>query len=152
LQLKDIHDFKSKHSALSIAKRNKIPLRWITESKESVLDDSLIISFALLMLNMIFPNSFLHYIAALILFLSLIHYKLVWPFCLIWKTLLQAIGKALSFSSLTIIYLLVVTPVGLIHKIKGKDQLKLNQFTKGNDSAFILIQHTFDASDMENTF
>jgi hypothetical protein len=75
-----------------------------------------------------------------------------YPFAAIWfwfSKILSAIGSRVL---LTIIFFIVVTPVGLIRRILKKDSLKIDQFKKSKKSAMIDRDHLYTAEDFTNAF
>jgi hypothetical protein len=53
---------------------------------------------------------------------------------------------------LSIVYLLVVTPVGLIRRAAGKDSLRLRSFRADNESVMVERNHRFAAGDLEKPY
>ena len=75
-----------------------------------------------------------------------------YPFTVIWFGLAKILSSISSRVILTIIYFLVVTPVGLIRKLRGADGMKIKEFKKGKDSVMISRDHTYSSGDFEQTF
>jgi FtsH-binding integral membrane protein len=96
-----------------------------------VLQSTLIvkISIGLLLLVMVLPAAF-------------------YPISLIWLNLSRVLGKMSSFVLLTLIFLLIVTPVGLIRRLIAKDILRLTQFKQSTSSVFEERNHRFAKDDI----
>jgi FtsH-binding integral membrane protein len=96
-----------------------------------VLQSTLIvkISIGLLLLVMVLPAAF-------------------YPISLIWLNLSRVLGKMSSFVLLTLIFLLIVTPVGLIRRLIAKDKLRLTQFKQSTSSVFEERNHRFAKDDI----
>jgi hypothetical protein len=75
-----------------------------------------------------------------------------YPFAVFWFGLSHALGSISSKILLTVVFFIIVVPVGLIRKLFGKDTLKIKQFKKSNLSVLEERNHLFTSSDIENTF
>jgi hypothetical protein len=69
-----------------------------------------------------------------------------------WFGLSHAIGFVMSRVLLSIVYLLVVTPVGLVRRMAGKDSLRLRGFRADNESVMVERNHRFAAADLEKPY
>ena len=75
-----------------------------------------------------------------------------YPFATVWfwlSKILSAIGSRII---LTIVFFIVVTPVGLIRKLLKRDSLKINQFKKSTKSVMTDRDHIYTAGDFTDTF
>ncbi len=98
----------------------------------SLLTDDLLfiyIAVGLLVINMVVPNI----------------YKALAVF---WFGLSQIIGTVVSKVLLTIIFFLLVTPVGIIRNILGLDSLDLKKWKDSKDSVFKTRNKTFKIEDI----
>ena len=64
----------------------------------------------------------------------------------------RLIGLVVSKILLSVIFFFVVTPMGLIRRMLGKDSLQLNEWKKGDGSVMKERNHTFQAQDLEKPF
>ena len=71
-----------------------------------------------------------------------------YPFSVIWLNLSDILGRIMSRILLTVIFCLMVVPVGLARKIAGKDSLMLQSFKKSNKSVFKVRDHKFSKEDL----
>ncbi len=53
---------------------------------------------------------------------------------------------------LSILFFGLVTPIGLIRRLLGKDSLKLNAFKASQESAMLVKNHLFVGSDIEKPY
>jgi hypothetical protein len=90
-------------------------------------------AMALHVLNMIVPNVY-RFIA------------------IFWLGLSHLIGTVVSKILLSVVFFLVVTPIGLLRKLSGKDSLKLRAFKASEESVMVRRNHTFVASDLEKPY
>lgn len=65
-------------------------------------------------------------------------------------------GTVLGFINiriiLSILFFIIVTPVGLIRKLAGKDSLRIRQFKKGGGSVMVSRDHVYTKEDLLHTF
>jgi len=71
---------------------------------------------------------------------------------ILWLGLSHFIGTFVSKILLSVIFFLIVTPVGLIRRLLGYDSLKLSQFKAGTDSVMVLRNHTFKKEDINKPY
>lgn len=74
------------------------------------------------------------------------------PFAKVWFALSFLLGTIVSRIILTVLFLVMVLPVGLIRRAMGKDAMKIKSWKKGDDSVFHLRDHDFSAQDLENPY
>jgi hypothetical protein len=74
------------------------------------------------------------------------------PFAVLWFGLSGLLGDILSRIILSIVYIIIVIPVGLIRKLAGKDTLKLRYFKLSDDSVMINRDHLYSSTDLEKPF
>jgi hypothetical protein len=67
-----------------------------------------------------------------------------------WNRLSRVLGVVSNTVLLSLVYILVVTPVGLIRRWGGKDRVR--RFDPGATSNFTDRDHAFAAKDLENTW
>ena len=67
-----------------------------------------------------------------------------------WSKLSLVMGRVSNFVLLTLVYFLVVMPVGLLRRLRKKNSL--NYFDKEKTSNFTSRDHTFESKDLENTW
>ncbi len=91
------------------------------------------IAIAFLLLNMIWPNAY-RYPAK------------------IWLGFSHLLGTIMSKILLSVIYFVLVIPVGLIRKICGSDSMMLKQWKKSTGSVFESRNHTYSKKDIEHPY
>jgi len=74
------------------------------------------------------------------------------PVAVIWLGLSRVIGKIVSKVILSIVFAVVVTPVGLWRRIFVKDSLKLKDFKAGYESVMHVRNHTFIGENIERPY
>ncbi len=93
----------------------------------------IVISILLLLINMIWPNI----------------YK---PAAKLWLGLSNLLGTVMSKILLSILYFVIVTPVGLLRRLLGKDSLQIKKWKKGRASVFRERSQKFKLEDIKNPF
>lgn len=70
----------------------------------------------------------------------------------IWLCFSHLLGSLMSKIILSIIFMIVVTPVGILRRLIGKDTLRLKEWKKGNGSVFKIRDHKFTSDDIINPY
>jgi len=91
-------------------------------------------------------------LAAGILLITLILPVIFKPIAFLWFGLAKTLSFITSNILLTLVFFLLVTPVGLIRRMLGKDSLKLKSFKKSSNSVLVERNHTFNSADLKNPF
>ena len=71
------------------------------------------------------------------------------PIAVVWLGLSHLLGTVASKILLSIAFFAVVTPIGILRRLAGKDSLKLRAFKASDESVMLERSHTFAASDIE---
>jgi len=74
------------------------------------------------------------------------------PVAVVWLGLSNAMGWVVSRALLSVIFLVVVTPVGLVRRWLGKDALRLREYREGRDSVMQTRNHTYTAEDIRKPY
>jgi saxitoxin biosynthesis operon SxtJ-like protein len=74
------------------------------------------------------------------------------PLAVVWLGASHAIGMVMSTVLLSIVFALVVTPVGLFRRLTGKDTLRLRAFKASDASVMMSRNHLFEAHDLERPY
>ena len=89
--------------------------------------------------------------------LGLLLLDMIWPgfFKLaakLWFGLSHVLGSVMSKVMLSLIFYLVLTPMGLLRALCGKDPMRRRQFKHDDASVFRVRDHLFVAADIEQPF
>ncbi len=87
----------------------------------------------LLLINMIAPNIFK-------------------PAARIWLGFSHLLGSVMSRIILSVVFLALVFPVGLVRRIIGKDTMQLKKWKKDRTSVFKIREHEFIADDIKHPY
>ena len=74
------------------------------------------------------------------------------PVAVVWLGLAHAMGAVVSRVLLSIVFALVVTPIGLLRRALGKDSLRLRAFKAGDQSVMVVRNHAFTAADLDKPY
>jgi hypothetical protein len=74
------------------------------------------------------------------------------PVAVLWFRLSDLMGAVMSKVLLSIVFFAVVTPIGILRRLFGKDTLQLRAFKAGKDSVMLERNHTFTARDLESPY
>jgi hypothetical protein len=74
------------------------------------------------------------------------------PVAVLWLGLSDLLGAVVSRILMSILFFAVVTPIGILRRLAGKDSLKLRAFKAGKDSVMLDRNHTFIGRDLERPF
>ena len=116
------------------------------KAKETVL----VITVGCIVLYLVFKSRVFLYCALVIGLAGVLSLYLSEKIDWVWGKLSFIMGEISNRVLLTIIFLLVVTPVGLIRRLRKKNSL--TYFDKGATSNFSSRNHTFNKKDLENTW
>lgn len=88
----------------------------------------------------------------IVLLITLLFPKLFTPFTWLWFRLGEILNVVVTKILLLLIFCIVITPVGLLRRILGKDALCLRKFKKDTGSVFVVRNKLYEASDLEKQY
>jgi hypothetical protein len=74
------------------------------------------------------------------------------PIAVVWLGLSELLGTIASKVVLAFVFFTVVTPVGILRRMLGKDSLNLRAFKASEDSVMLARNHTFTGADVERPY
>lgn len=74
------------------------------------------------------------------------------PFAWLWFGFSTLLGTVMSKILLSIVFITIVTPIGMFRRLLGKDSLQLKNFKKSEDSVFISRNHKYTENDIAKPF
>ena len=74
------------------------------------------------------------------------------PVAVVWLGLSHLIGALVSRVLLSMVYVFLVTPVGLLRRVAGKDSLRLRAFKASGESVMVPRNHRCAGSDLEKPY
>jgi hypothetical protein len=122
-----------------------------TLSSKQALDSGLALILIFLLLSLFLDQLYVKP-AIIVLLICMIYPDLLKPFAYCWFKLSEILGHVASKVLLSIVFFVIVLPVGLIRRLFGSDALKLNAWQSGNQSVFIVRNHLFSSGDIKYPF
>lgn len=74
------------------------------------------------------------------------------PFAKFWFGFSHALGTVMSKVLLSLLFYLMVTPVGIVRRVMGKDAMQLKKWKQGQASVFQNRDHQFTAKDLDHPY
>ena len=95
---------------------------------------------------------FLTMLAIVLLLVAMTYPPVFKPFARVWFAMSTGLGTVLSKVILTVLFFVMVLPIGALRRAMGKDAMKVKTWQSGQDSVFRSRDHRFTASDMEHPY
>jgi hypothetical protein len=70
----------------------------------------------------------------------------------LWLGLSHILGTIVSRILLTVVFFVMVLPVGLLRRVMGKDSLQLRKFSVGRESVMKVRDHVYVPSDIDKPY
>jgi hypothetical protein len=121
-------------------------------TKDQEKDTGMAVVLLLLLGCLFFGKIIFTKLAVAALLLNMIWPKLFRPAAYIWYGFSHLLGTVVSKLLLSLVFFIIVTPIGLIRKIMGKDSLRLKQFKKETASVFVKRDIVFNNKDIIKPF
>lgn len=96
-------------------------------------DGFLVVAIALHVVNMIVPRIYA-------------------PIAVVWLGFSHLLGTVMSKILLSILFFGIVTPIGILRRLFGKDSLKLGAFRASEESVMLVRNHLFVGRDIEKPY
>ena len=90
--------------------------------------------------------------AILLLLITMIVPQVMSPVAKLWFGFSHMLGTFMSTLILSLLFFIIVTPVGLVRRLAGHDSMKLREWKKDKASVFKIRGHTFTASDIKHPY
>ena len=125
---------------------------WLSATRDQARDTGM--ALVLVSLIVFFATREIRYvtIATGLLLLDMISPSLFKPAAKVWFGLSHVLGTVMSKVLLTLVFFLVLCPMGLLRALLGKDPMRVRQFKQGTDSVFRVRDHVFTAADIEQPY
>lgn len=121
-------------------------------SKKDASDTGMAMTLICLLLGVYTKNNTFYIAAIPALVITMAFPMFYYPFAMVWLSLTNLLGAVVSRILLSIVYILILLPVGLIRRATGKDSLNLKGFKKATSSVMVVRDHEFTANDIKNPF
>jgi hypothetical protein len=121
-------------------------------SKDQARDTGMAVVLVLLLVGAFMQNLDYTKVAIVALILTMTIPGVYKYLAIIWFGFSRLLGIFVSRIILTLVFFLVVTPVGLLRKLLGYDTLKLKEFKKNRQSVMQIRDITFNANDINKPY
>jgi len=121
-------------------------------SKDQAKDTGMAVVLILLLIGVFLQNYLYVKIGILCLIIAMaipLFYKYL---AVVWLGLSHLLGTLVSKILLSVVFFLIVSPIGLIRRLLGYDTLKLKEFKAGKKSVMLLRNHTFTKKDINKPY
>lgn len=92
------------------------------------------------------------YVAMALQVLNMIKPALFRPIAVVWLALSDLLGAVMSKLLMAIVFFVVVTPMGIIRRLAGKDSMRLRAFKASKDSVMVERNHKFVGADLNSPY
>lgn len=75
-----------------------------------------------------------------------------WPLAIVWLGFSRLLAAIVPKILLAVVFYWVVTPIGILRRLSGRDALKLAAFKKGDGSVMVERNHKYSALDLEKPY
>lgn len=94
-------------------------------------------------------KQFFYGLAIMLLLINMIWPNIFKPVAKIWLGFSHVLGSVMSRIILSIIFLVLVLPLGFVRRLIGKDSLQLKKWKKDHVSVFKTREHEFTSEDIK---
>ena len=122
----------------------------ITENQKKDTGLALILLF--LIIGLLTNNLLFFKMTIPIILITMLIPSVLYPIAIVWFTLSNFLGFFISKIILSVIFIILIIPFGLIRRLFGKDNLRLGQFKVSKKSVLINKNHTFTRKDIIKPF
>jgi hypothetical protein len=123
-----------------------------TISKKQASDTGMAVILILLIVGFWTKNMLYFKLAVPVTVLNMTVPMLYYPLAIVWLGFSNLLGSIVSKILLTVVFFIVVFPMGVFRKLLGKDPLQLNGFRKAKNSVMKDREHTFSSKDIERPY
>lgn len=120
--------------------------------RQKAVDTGMAITLICIIAGLVGSKSQWFAAAAAVLVVNMTVPKLFGPAAKLWFGLSSFLGGIMSRVILTLVFYLVLTPVGLLRRAMGSDRLHLAAFKKDTSSVFVAREGQVSAADLKYPF
>lgn len=128
------------------------PSFWLASTRDQAKDTGMALVLVCLIIFLVTQQKRYVTIGALLLLVDMVCPSLYKPAARLWYGLSGILGAVMSRVLLTLTFFLVLTPVGVLRRLCGKDTLRLRCFKRDDSSVFRVRDHTFTRADIEQPY
>ncbi len=121
-------------------------------TKDQSRDSGMAMVLLLLLFYLKTRRDGLLYAAAVLHVVNMIVPRIFTPIAVLWLGLSHVLGTVMSKVLLSVLYFGLVTPIGALRRLLGKDSLQLRAFKASEESAMTVRNHLFVGHDIEKPY
>ncbi|RMG21417.1 MAG: hypothetical protein D6730_18300 [Bacteroidetes bacterium] len=121
-------------------------------SRDQARDTGMAMVLILLLVGLFTAQPLYYKLAIPVLLINMIYPMFFYPIAILWFGLSHLMGSVMSKVLLTILFAVLVVPLGLLRRLMGKDAMQLKRFGGQDATAMKVRNYTFVASDLEKPF
>lgn len=121
-------------------------------SVENCKDAGLALVLISLICYQVWKMEILILLAIIFLVVAMTYPPIFKPFARFWFALSTALGTVVSKVILSVLFFVIVMPIGLARRVLGKDSMQIKGWKKGKESVFRARDHRFTAKDLEHPY
>lgn len=123
--------------------------RLLAATPEQARDTGLALTLVCLIIVYVWQAHRLVPLAMALLVVTMVWPKAFRPLAGLWFGLAHLLGTVMSNVILTVLFFGLVTPIGLIRRLLGKDSLQLKKWKKDQDSVFAVRAEAVQKQDLQ---
>ena len=121
-------------------------------TKDQSRDTGMAMVLLLLLIYLKTRREGLLYAAAIVHVVNMIVPRVYAPVAVVWLGFSHVLGTVMSKILLSILFFGLVTPIGVLRRLFGKDSLQLRAFKGSEESAMAVRNHLFVGHDIEKPY
>lgn len=121
-------------------------------TKDQCKDAGMAFTLVCILLGFVYKHDYLLIAAICLLVISMTAPMIYKALARVWFGLAEVIGTITSRIILSLVFFVVVTPVGVLRRLMHKDSLRLYEFKKSRESVMVERNQTFGPRDIEKPF
>ena len=125
---------------------------WLSSTKEQAKDTGMAMVLICLLLG--YWGKFPKYlpVSLVLLILTMAWPNAFRPLAVLWFGLSHLLSSVVSRVVLTVLFFVLVTPIGVIRRWMGADALQLKKWKQGQDSVFVVREGPVQGKDLANPY
>jgi hypothetical protein len=127
-------------------------MTFVRPTREQSRDTGMALVLALLLAQISLNTEWPAVAAAAAMVITMTIPAIWWPLAVLWFGCAAISGAVMSRVLLTIVFVVVVIPMGLVLQLLGKDPMRLRQFRRDRRSVMVVRDHPMSARDLVNPY
>jgi hypothetical protein len=121
-------------------------------TKEQAKDTGMAMVLLCLLLGYFTDAEWFFVLAIPLLVVTMVVPSVYRPVAVVWLGLSHLLGTVVSRILLTLVFFVIVMPVGFLRRLLRRDSLQLAKFRRGSESVMRVREHLYVASDIDRPY